>query len=132
MYSGTLFMGASNHQEPGACMQGARSPCADPLTPTTLATATLTPNQTNGVGVWSSPVFDASGDMYVATGNSCSVTDAPYGDSMLRMNRTTLSIVWHTPGPMDENNWDFGATPVVVDGEVIDGAKDGYLYAFDT
>jgi outer membrane protein assembly factor BamB len=132
IYGGTLFMGASNHQEPGECMQGAQVLALDPLTPTTLATATLTPNQTTGVGVWSSPVFDASGGMYVATGNSCSVTDAPYGDSMLRMNPTTLSIVWHTPGPIDANNWDFGATPVVVDGEVIDGSKDGYLYAFDT
>jgi outer membrane protein assembly factor BamB len=132
MYGGTLFMGASNHQEPGECMQGAQVLALDPLTPTTLATATLTPNGTNGVGVWSSPVFDASGNMYVATGNSCSDTDAPYGDSILRMNPRTLSIDWHTPGPIDKNNWDFGATPVVVDGEVIDGAKDGYIYAFDT
>ncbi len=132
IYGGTLFIGASNHLEPGECMRGAQVLALDPFMPTTLATATLTPNQTEGVGVWSSPVFDASGNMYVATGNSCSVTDAPYGDSMLRMNPGTLSIVWHTPGPMDENNWDFGATPVVVAGEVIDGAKDGYLYAFDT
>ena len=132
MYGGTLYMGSSNHQEPGECIEGAQVLALDPLTPTTLATATLTPNQTEGVGVWSSPVFDASGNMYVATGNSCGVTDAPYGDSLLRMDPKTLSIVWNTPGPMDENNWDFGATPVVVNGEVIDGAKDGYLYAFDT
>jgi len=128
---GSLFIGASNHLEPAECIQGSQVLALDPLSATTLATATLTPNQTNGVGVWSTPVFDASGDMFVATGNSCSVTDAPYGDSMLRMDPRTLSIIWHTPGPVDAHDWDFGSTPVVVDGEVIDGAKDGYVYAFD-
>ena len=129
---GTLYIGASNHLEPSECIQGGQVLALDPLSPATLATATLTPNQTNGVGVWSSPVFDASGNMYVATGNSCSVTNAPYGDSMLRMDPKTLSIIWHTAGPVDAHDLDFGSTPVVVDGEVIDGGKDGYVYAYDT
>ena len=50
---GTLYIGASNHLEPGECIQGGQVLALDPLSPTTLATATLTPNQTNGVGVWS-------------------------------------------------------------------------------
>lgn len=130
--NGTLYIGASNHLEPSECIQGGQVLALEPLSPTTLAALTLTPNGTNGVGVWSAPVFDASGDMFVATGNSCSVTDAPYGDSMLRLDPTTLSIIWHTPGPVDAHDWDFGSTPVVVDDEVIDGAKDGYVYAYDS
>lgn len=129
--NGTLYIGASNHLEPAECMQGGQVLALDPLSPTTRMVATLTPNQTTGVGVWSTPVFDASGDMFVATGNSCSDTDAPYGDSMLRLDPTTLSVIWHTPGPVDAHDWDFGSTPVVVNDEVIDGAKDGYVYAFD-
>jgi outer membrane protein assembly factor BamB len=130
--NGTLYIGASNHLEPAECIQGSQVLALNPLAPSTLASLTLTPNGTNGVGVWSTPVFDSSGDMFVATGNSCTSSDAPYGDSMLRLNPTTLSIIWNTPGPIDAHDWDFGATPVVVNNEVIDGAKDGYVYAYDT
>jgi outer membrane protein assembly factor BamB len=131
-YGGTIYSVASNQIEPGECMQGGQLITMDPLSPTLHAVASLTPNGTTGVGVWSSPVFDASGGMYVATGNSCSVTNAPYGDSMLRVNSSTLSIVWNSAGPPDADDLDFGATPVVASNEVIDGAKDGNVYAYDT
>jgi outer membrane protein assembly factor BamB len=115
-WNGTLFIGASNHVEPGDCMQGGQIMALDPLTPVTRAIETLT-NGTSGVGVWTTPVFDASGNMYVATGNSCDVTNEPYGDSMLRLDPNSLSVMWSTPGPVDAHDLDFGATPVVVGGE---------------
>jgi len=130
--NGTLYIGASNHVEPINCVQGGQLMAFDPLSPTMRAIATLTPNGTSGVGVWSSPVFDASGDMFVATGNTCNVTNEPYGDSMLRVDPNSLSVIWSAPGPIDADDLDFGATPVVVDDEVIDGGKDGIVYAYNT
>jgi outer membrane protein assembly factor BamB len=129
--NGTLYIGASNHVEPINCMQGGQVLALDPLSPATRAIATLT-NGTTGVGVWTSPVFDASGNMFVATGNTCDATNEPYGDSMLRLDPNSLAVIWSTPGPIDADDLDFGATPVVVDDEVIDGGKDGNVYAYDT
>lgn len=129
-FNGAVYTGASNHVEPADCMQGGQVLDLDPISPQTNAIATFTPSGTSGVGVWSSPVFDASGDMFVATGNSCSYTDAPYGDSIVRLDPTTLSVDWSSQGPPDAHDLDFGTTPVVVDNEVIDGGKDGYVYAY--
>ena len=42
---------------------------------------------------------------------------------MLRLDPNSLSVIWSTPGPIDADNLDFGATPVVVDDEVVDGGK---------
>jgi outer membrane protein assembly factor BamB len=70
--------------------------------------------------------------MYVAAGNTCNVTNEPYGDSMIRLDPNTLSVLWATPGPPDADDLDFAATPVVVDDAVIGGAKDGNVYAYDT
>ncbi len=130
--NGTLYIGASNHVEPSNCMQGGQILAFDPLSPVMRAVATLTPSGITGVGVWSSPVFDSAGDMFVATGNTCNVTNEPYGDSMLRLDPNSLSVIWSTPGPVDADDLDFGATPVVVDDEVVAGGKDGNVYAYDT
>jgi outer membrane protein assembly factor BamB len=130
--NGTVYIGSSNMVEPGNCMEGGQVLALDPLSSATRAIATLTPNGTAGVGVWSTPVFDGSGGMYVASGNTCNVTNEPYGDSMIRLDPNSLAVMWATQGPPDADDLDFGATPVVVDDEVIGGAKDGNLYAYDT
>lgn len=130
--NGTLYIGASNQSEPGNCIEGGQVLALDPLSPATRAAANLTVNGMSGDGVWSTPVFDGSGGMYVATGNTCDVTNEPYGDSIVRLDPNSLAVVWSTPGPPDADDLDFGATPVVVDDEVVDGAKDGTVYAYDT
>jgi outer membrane protein assembly factor BamB len=130
--NGTLYIGASNQSEPGNCMEGGQVLALDPLSPATRATANLTSNGMSGNGVWTTPVFDGSGGMYVAVGNTCDVTNEPYGDSMVRLDPNSLSVLWSTPGPPDADDLDFAATPVVVDDEVIGGAKDGSVYAYDT
>ncbi len=130
--NGMLYVGASNQSEPGNCMQGGQVLALDPLSPLTHAAANLTPNGTAGVGIWSTPVFDGSGGMYVAAGNTCNATNEPYGDSMIRLDPNSLAVIWSTPGPPDADDLDFSATPVVVDDEVIDGAKNGTVYAYDT
>lgn len=129
-FNGTVYTGASNHVEPADCMQGGQVIAFNPLEPQTETVANLTPNGTTGVGVWTSPVFDASGDMFVATGNSCSYTTAPYGDSIVRLDPSSFAVDWSSQGPPDADDLDFGATPVVVNDEVIDGGKDGYVYAY--
>lgn len=131
-WMGSIYEGASNHWEPyDSCMTGSQLLRLDPNGPTTLATADLATNGTTGVGVWSSPVFDAEGNMYAATGNTCSFTIGKYGDSMLQFNPSNLNVTWNSQGPVDNHDWDFGATPVVVGNLVVDGAKDGNVYAYD-
>jgi outer membrane protein assembly factor BamB len=130
--NGTVYIGASNHVEPTQCMQGGQVMALDPLSPNVRALANFTPNGLTGVGVWSLPVFDANGDMFVAAGNSCDFSNAPYGDSMIRLDPNSLSVLWSTPGPPNDDDLDFGGTPVVVANEVVGGAKDGYVYAYDT
>ena len=130
--NGMVYIGASNQSEPGNCMLGAQVLALDPLSPRIRATATLTPNGMAGVGVWTTPVFDGSGGMYVAAGNTCGATNEPYGDSMIRLDPNSLTVMWATPGPPDADDLDFAATPVVVDDEVISAAKDGAVYAYDT
>jgi outer membrane protein assembly factor BamB len=129
---GSIYEGAGNHWEPyDACMSGSQLMRFDPNSATTLATANLATNGTTGVGVWSAPVFDADGNMYAATGNTCSFTIGQYGDSMLQLNSSNLGVVWHAQGPVDNHDWDFGATPVVVGNLVVDGGKDGNVYAYN-
>jgi outer membrane protein assembly factor BamB len=129
---GSIYEGAGNHWEPyDACMSGSQLMRFDPYSATTLATADLATNGTTGVGVWSTPVFDSDGNMYAATGNTCSFTIGKYGDSMLQLNASNLNVVWHSQGPVDDHDWDFGATPIVVGNLVVDGGKDGNVYAYN-
>ncbi|MGB6987337.1 MAG: PQQ-binding-like beta-propeller repeat protein [Candidatus Aquilonibacter sp.] len=130
--NGVIYTGASNVNEPGNCMQGGQVLALDPLSPTVQLVESLTPAGTYGTGVWSQPVFDANGDMFVATGNSCTFNLGPNGDSIVRLNPENLNIVWHSQGPVDAHDYDFGSTPVVINDEIVDAGKDGYVYAYDT
>lgn len=96
--------------------------------------AALTKSPDNGVGVWSSPAIGPDGYLYVATGNSCYSAQSPNASAILKIHPSTLSIIWAAHGPPagPDRDDDFGATPVFANGMVIDGAKDGFVYAVDT
>ncbi len=42
-----------------------------------------------------------------------------------------MEVMWSTHGPPDAHDLDFGATPVFVNSMIVDGAKDGNVYAMD-
>jgi eukaryotic-like serine/threonine-protein kinase len=92
-----------------------------------------------GADIWASPMIDTSGNLYVGTGPECVVKAQPlaYSDAILQVNQTqpTMSVNWSFQsfdGPGDNKlDFDFGATPIYVNGMVVDTGKDGYTYALD-
>lgn len=130
---GKIFVGQSNSNEdgpPSSCLSQDQVVTIDPQQFVVTASSNLTPQGTYGVGVWSSPVEDAQGSVYLASGNSCSQTSSKYADSIIKYS-PSLSMLWHSAGPPDLHDWDFGASPVLVNNLVIDAAKNGEIYAYD-
>jgi outer membrane protein assembly factor BamB len=106
-----------------------------------LGALTTTPSATGaaGAGVWASPMVDPSGNIYVGTASEsdCFATspfpNAPYHSRVLKLTPSGLGVVWvGTPGPTGnvESDNDFGSTPLYINGMVIDGGKDGMVYAY--
>ena len=101
--------------------------------------ATVPPGCAGG-GVWASPTIDdATGDVYVATGNAYGACREPYGQAVLELTPDlTLVSAWQIPGSQQVVDSDFGATPTLFTGK-INGVtrglvgvanKNGYYYAF--
>jgi outer membrane protein assembly factor BamB len=104
--------------------------------PTLVSSLNLAPSGLTGADVWSSPMLDPSGNLYVATGNECTSTTVPfkYANSIIRVNPTapTMGVTWsrqslNGPG-LDE---DFGGTPIFVNNMIVETGKDGYTYALN-
>ncbi len=132
LIDGLAYVGETNRNEtPTTCITSDQMLALDPTSFAIEATATLTPAPTSGATIWSSPIGDGSGGVYAATGNSCGNVNSPFGDNVVRFTERSLAVVWHSPGPADQHDWDFGASPVIVGTTIIDGAKDGYVYAYD-
>lgn len=94
----------------------------------------------NGLGgsIWQSgraPAIDDQGNIYVVTGNGDYDGSSNFGESILRLSGSDLSLLdWHTPADWAELNpkdWDLGTTgAILVPGtnQVLAGAKSGLLY----
>lgn len=73
---------------------------------------------------------------YVATGNECSPNFVPfaYAQAIMQVKRTKpkMSVAWalqSIDGPGVDA--DFGATPLYVNGMIVDTGKDGHAYAVE-
>ncbi|MFN2529066.1 MAG: PQQ-binding-like beta-propeller repeat protein [Candidatus Baltobacteraceae bacterium] len=121
---------ANRDEDNGPCISQDQVVTFDANVGQLLSAETLTPTGTSGVGVWSSPMMDASNALYVATGNSCGTPSSPFGDSILHLSSSSLNVIWKFQAT-DGHDWDFGATPVYLNGIVYDVSKDGYVYALD-
>ncbi|HEY5096332.1 MAG TPA: PQQ-binding-like beta-propeller repeat protein [Candidatus Eremiobacteraceae bacterium] len=131
---GVVYEGVSNlDEETNRCIADDQFVSFSSTSPTILNTLTITPPGSTGASVWASPMIDPQGYAYLATGNTClgpqTLLEA---DAILNVGPATMKLNWAEPGPPDSHDLDFGATPVYVDGMVVDGAKDGLIYAFAT
>jgi outer membrane protein assembly factor BamB len=127
---GVVYEGATNLIEDGThCLRGDQFVAFSPTSPTILNTLSVTPPGSTGPGVWASPMIDPQGFSYLATGNSCSGPSLNVGDAILKVGPANMKLSWDDQGPVDNHDFDFGATPLYVDGMVVDGAKDGFVYA---
>lgn len=77
-------------------------------------------------------MLDPHGLAYLATGNSCSGPSIPVGDAILNVGPTNMRLNWDRQGPVDDHDLDYGATPLFVNGMVVDGSKDGIVRAYTT
>ena len=92
----------------------------------------------NGVGasVWQSgraPALDASGNLYVATGNGDFDGITNFSESVLKLSSDLKVLDYYTPDNWDhlnENDWDVGSTGVILlpNNGMVTGAKSGKLY----
>jgi outer membrane protein assembly factor BamB len=130
---GAVYEGVTNLDEASnRCLASDQFVAFSPNSPTILNTLTLTPPGTTGASVWSSPMIDPKGYAYLATGNSCTHSNLKVADAMLSVGPSTMHINWDRQGPPDGHDLDYGGTPLYVNGMVVDGAKDGNVYAYTT
>jgi outer membrane protein assembly factor BamB len=129
--NGLITIGRSNHDETTSCISDHQVIQFSTTSATIAHYMNLTAIGDNGVGVWSSPALGPDGAMYLATGNSCALESSPNADAILKVNIATLRIEWAFHGPPEgpAEDMDFGATPVFISGMVVDGAKNGIVYA---
>lgn len=102
----------------------------------------LVPGTCLGATVWGSPTIDdASGDLYIATGNTdqCSTVE-PYAVAVLEVHASNLQIVgsWQVPRSQWVIDPDFGDTPTLFTAKIKGTSqpmvgvahKNGIYYAF--
>ena len=115
----------------------------DELTGQQLNTFDVVPSSCKGGGVWGSPVVDANGNVFVATGNpiACKLPE-PYAPALLEFD-ANLNLLgsWQVPVVEQTTDSDFGSTPTLFSGTVIPNGqarsligvpnKNGTYYVFD-
>jgi len=128
---GAVYVGVTNlNEDNNGCIAGDQFVAFSPQSPTIVNSLTITPPGSIGASVWSSPMIDPSGYAYIATGNTCSGPKLKAADALLNVGPATMHINWDQQGPTDGHDLDYGATPVYVNGMVVDGSKDGNVYAY--
>jgi outer membrane protein assembly factor BamB len=131
--NGIVYVGLTDFNEDSkSCITSDQFLALSAQSPTIVNSLSLTPPGSNGASVWSSPMIDPQGYAYIATGNSCSGPSEQVADAILKVGPATMKINWDRQGPVDGHDFDYGATPVFVNGMVVDGAKDGNVYAYMT
>jgi polyvinyl alcohol dehydrogenase (cytochrome) len=126
---------------------GIASQCDVPLVPAGLEKVSLAthrevayfnssvPNP-NGSSIWGTPsINERTNTIYVTTGNPYGRETSKYGESIIALNATTLSVVasWQVPPAQTIGDGDFGVTPTLFNlanglGVVTAENKNGYLY----
>ena len=127
----------------GHCDQGAWAGYTFAYNASTLAQAGVfnaSPNA-NGAALWQSgngPAADASGNVYLITGNGNWDGESDFSETFLKTDGTLKLLDWHTPS--DYANLDAGdadltsSGPLLIPGTglVIGGGKDGVLHLIKT
>jgi outer membrane protein assembly factor BamB len=132
---------------------GISSNCDDPLVPAGIlafnqATGAQVarwdslPSGQTGASVWSTPAVSTLGDgsLFATTGNAAQNSQPLYGESIVRLSGTNLSLLdaWQVPAAQRVGDSDFGGSPTDFTADIngtptqMVGAcnKDGIYYAF--
>jgi outer membrane protein assembly factor BamB len=130
---GRVFVGVTDSNEDAKqCISSDQFVAFSTQSPTMINGLTTTPAGSSGASVWSSPMIDPQGFAYLATGNSCTGPALNTGDAILKVGPENMKLIWDEQGPVDGHDLDYGATPIYVNGMVVDGSKDGNIYAYST
>ena len=91
-----------------------------------------------GASIWHSgraPAIDASGNLYVATGNGDFDGSVNFGESVLKFSGTDLTLVdWYTPdtwSALNDNDSDLGSSGVILlpsTNQLVTSGKSGDLF----
>jgi outer membrane protein assembly factor BamB len=137
VWNSAVYIGLSAVNEvPGKCVHARQLMGFSVFAPALAATLTLTPPPQNGADIWSTPMLDPQGNMYLATGNECTPNfnqSFPYANALLRAKANPqLGVQWSFQIPEGPGrDLDFGSSPVYAGGLVVDTSKDGYTYALN-
>ena len=111
----------------------------------TIKTPWPFPLKAGGGGIWNPVSVDGEGRLYVGTANPDPWGGTPelpnggafpgralYTDSLLVLDASSGRLLWYDQvTPHDIRDYDFQATPVLVDGHVIGAGKAGHVIAWD-
>jgi len=131
--NGRILAGRSSNNEGVSCDSNGQLIAYDPATGRGLDQLNLTTPPQTGDDIWSGAALDPSGNLYVATGNPCGGL-SHYSDAILKLAPLPLSVQWATQavandtGNLDD---DYGGTPLYVNGMIVDGNKNGSVYALN-
>jgi outer membrane protein assembly factor BamB len=103
------------------------------------------PDAAGGGGLWYPVSIDDQGRLYAGTANptpwggtprfpngAAFPGSVPYTDTLLVLDARTGRFLWHDQvTPHDIRDYDFQATPIVVDGTVVGAGKAGRVIAWD-
>lgn len=128
----SVFEGlTSKNETPGTCINADQLIAYDPASAKIQQTLTLTPPGVTGESVWSSPLLDPTGYLYITTGNACTQQSSQYAVSIIKLDPRSFGILWAQHPIPDQHDLDFGATPLFVNGLIIASGKDGNIYALN-
>lgn len=133
--NGMIFEGESSWEEDTSCAVAHQIVAYSPASPTIVSSLTFPESSAGGDAVWASPVADPSGHVFVGTGNSCasSGVDA-YSDAIMQVGprKPRLSAKWTYQAYSSlPNDNDFGSSPLITNGLIIEGNKNGWVYALN-
>ena len=134
MWNGLVWQGQSTLAEfNGLCLTGQQLIAFDHPTGTIVRQLTTSAPGTSGEDVWASPMIGLDGYVYAGTGNLCTPNTTaafPNANALLKVNPLNASLMW-TAGAqlLSIFDYDYGATPLYVNGMVVDAPKTGILYA---
>ncbi|MBV8727038.1 MAG: PQQ-binding-like beta-propeller repeat protein [Candidatus Eremiobacteraeota bacterium] len=130
---GRIYGGRSTNNEGLDCVASGQLEAYDPNSGAILDQLNLTNAPVTGDDIWSGAMIDPNGAIYVASGNACGGF-SPMSDALIKLIPKPLSIVWATQAVLNDNGTiddDYGGTPLFVNGLIVDGNKNGNVYALN-